>query len=83
MVWSCTLAATTTTATSRPRVSVAILWGSGIPIRAVTWVFAYRTGSVPGRLDGHGVVAALRPDAERHCCVGEVHHRSYHSGMIG
>ncbi|SQD93589.1 hypothetical protein FMEAI12_1740015 [Parafrankia sp. Ea1.12] len=41
------------------------LRGSRTPIWAVTCVFACRTGSVSGRLDGHGVVAALHPDTQR------------------
>ncbi|SQD98488.1 hypothetical protein FMEAI12_7400002 [Parafrankia sp. Ea1.12] len=40
------------------------LWGSRTPIWAVTCAFARGAGPVSGRLGGHGVVAALRPDTE-------------------
>jgi hypothetical protein len=44
------------------------LWGSRIPIRALTCWFLGEITEVSGKLDTHGVVAVVRPDAEHSRC---------------
>jgi hypothetical protein len=44
------------------------LWGSRIPIRVLTCWFLGGIAEVSGRLDAHGVVPVVRPDAEHSRC---------------